>query len=612
MIDNLAAFQRVLRALLRRSSPPRFPDPTPFLRSGSAAHRIAAATLIALTGGEHRIHNLARTELDAGGAHGRFFISQLDRVAAELASASELASLLEDAAGLADMTDTAAAFDAIWAVLFPEGVGLLANWDEAADELRHRRRVELTALNDNPIVDPVRQVLFSSNVLVSPGEEAGPADYWYDHPIPLDAHPESTELAYGLRHLDAAIGFELERNPEWQGPATVALSVSATHRGYEQAGRELVGQVVSAIGPLRNLRVYAFEETRTRQIWNSLCDRRDEQPVFGVAGLYGRHYSFLKAIAALWSVFDPGIRATFKIDLDQVFPQHELVTATGQSALEHLTTDRWGGRGVNQAGDALDLVMIAGGLVNQSDIDQGLFTPDVTPGEPTGAEDAVFYSRLPQALSTVAEIVYAGADPLERVHVTGGTNGILVAGLRRWRLFTPSVFGRAEDQAYIISALGGSSRPAYLHAPGLIMRHDKADLIPDVIASSALSKHVGDLVRTRLFSAYGAEHKALLNPFTGCFISQLPVTVTILRLCLRVLELDSKAADGYMAEAVRRLEAADVLVAELEKVVASERAEWGRFYDALDELEAENRGRPEQVSKRSAAIQRLLADALIG
>jgi hypothetical protein len=562
-----------------------------------------------LAGEERRDADLARRVLGGNCVEARFLATQLEQVAAELANTGDLLPKLESAARVAGVAEAAAAFDSIWAVLFPEGVGLLREWDEAVDELRQRRRVELTALNDNPIVDPVREVLFTSNVLVSPGEEAGPADYWYDHPIPLDAQPESTELAYGLRNLDAAIGVELDRHPEWQGPATVALSVSATHRGYEQVGRELVDGVVGAIGPLQNLQVYAFEENRTRHMWNLLCGKKDKEPVFGVAGLYGRHYSFLKAIAGLWSVVDGRIRATFKIDLDQVFPQEDLVSATGKSALEHLTTNRWGSRGVSAAGEELDLAMIAGGLVNQSDIGRGLFTPDVTPGEPGGGEDAVFYSRLPQALSTVAEILVADSDPLERVHVTGGTNGILVAGLRKWRPFTPTVFGRAEDQAYMVSVLGGFSRPAYLHAPGFIMRHDKADLIPEVIAQGALSKHIGDLVRTRLFSVYGAEHKALLDPFTGCFVSQLPVTVSILRLCLRVLELDPMAADTYLAEAVRRLDAADHLARELPEVVAAERAQWDVFYDALDALEMGLATDSSQAAATADQLRRVIDDA---
>ena len=611
MTNNLSALEEMVYALMRRSVPPSLPDPQKTLAGDGDARRFAAAALVRLAGDGHPAAAQAREVLDADHHVARFLLTQLDRVAGEVEPTTELLPLLEDAARVARIGDAATAFDKVWAILFPEGVGLPEDWDGAVDRLRRRRRVDLTAANASPIVDPVREVLFTSNVLVSPGETAGPADYWYDHPIPLDAGPESTELAYGLRHLDAAIGFELERHPEWQGPATVALSVSATHRGYERAGRELVARVVSEIGPLRNLRVYAFDENQTRDIWYRLCNRRDEAPVFGVAGLYGRHYSFLKAVAALWSVLDNRIQATFKIDLDQVFPQQELVAETGKSALEHLTTDRWGARAVSAAGEDLDLIMIAGGLVNQSDIGRGLFTPDVTPGRPRGGEDTVFYSRLPQALSTVAEIVVADGNPMERVHVTGGTNGVLVEGLRKWRPFTPSVFGRAEDQAYLVSALGGNARPAYLHAPGLIMRHDKADLIPEVIAQSALSKHIGDLVRIRLFSVYGAEHKSLLDPFTGCFVSRLPVTVSILRLCLRALELDPVAADGYLTEAVRRLDAADQLAAELPEVVATERAQWDLFYDALDALEVGLAASQPEAIAAAGELRRLIDEASI-
>ena len=71
--------------------------------------------------------------------------------------------------------------------------------------------------------------------------------------------------------------------------------------------------------------------------------------VFGVDGAYGRHYTFLKAIAALWQVLiDPGVRGTFKIDLDQVFPQDG--PRGRDRPLPHSSISRrplWGGRGVD-------------------------------------------------------------------------------------------------------------------------------------------------------------------------------------------------------------------------------------------------------------------------
>ena len=106
--------------------------------------------------------------------------------------------------------------------------------------------------------------------------------------------------------------------------------------------------------------------------------------------------------------------------------------------------------------------MIAGALVNEADLHRSLFTPDVQfPARPPSPEEHFFFSTLPQALSTEAEMMArydgSGLDGrrkcIERIHVTGGTNGILIDSWRRHRPFTPTFIGRAEDQAYILSAL---------------------------------------------------------------------------------------------------------------------------------------------------------------
>ena len=229
---------------------------------------------------------------------------------------------------------------------------------------------------------------------------------------------------------------------------------------------------------------------------------------------------FLKAVTALWQVLvDPDVRGTFKIDLDQVFPQAELVAETGASAFEHLETPLWGAVGVDPHGRELDLGMIAGALVNERDISRGLFTPDVAyPAGPLALDRSVFFSALPQALSTRAEMMERYDSPerdgrtrcLQRVHVTGGTNGILADALRRHRPFTPSFVGRAEDQAYLLSVLGPSDAPigerpeprlAYAHAAGLIMRHDKEAFAGEAMAAAEAGKLIGDDVRILQFSA---------------------------------------------------------------------------------------------------------------
>ena len=156
---------------------------------------------------------------------------------------------------------------------------------------------------------------------------------------------------------------------------------------------------------------------------------------------------------------------------------------SGSSAFEHFKTDLWGASGFDSKGAPIELGMIAGALVNERDIDKSLFTPDVLfPEKRISFDEYIFLSSLPQALSTEAEMMTRYTDDdldgkkkcIQRVHVTGGTNGILVESLRKYRPFTPSFIGRAEDQSYILSALFRQKEDlAYAHKDGLIMRHDK-------------------------------------------------------------------------------------------------------------------------------------------
>ena len=85
---------------------------------------------------------------------------------------------------------------------------------------------------------------------------------------------------------------------------------------------------------------------------------------------------------------------------------------------------------------------------------------------------------------------------IQRVHVTGGTNGILIDSLRRFRPFTPSFIGRAEDQAYLLSAINKvDTSLAYVHKDGLVMRHDKEAFAREAIESAEIGRIVGDYVR---------------------------------------------------------------------------------------------------------------------
>jgi hypothetical protein len=395
---------------------------------------------------------------------------------------------------------------------------------------------------------------------------------------------------------------------------------------------------------LPNLRIYIFTEDDVRvllrTILKPIADRHFPEAdftaleeVLGVDGEYGRHYSFLKAIAAFWQVFvDSNAKATFKIDLDQVFPQGELKRETGKTALEHFKTPLWGAIARDTKGRQAELGMLAGALVNKNDISKSLFTPDVLfPPTVSGSkEHFIFFSQLPQAQSTLAEMTtrYDGERPdghstaLQRFHVTGGTNGILIESLFRHKPFTPTFVGRAEDQSYIMSVLFGEQPVLrYVHAPGLIMRHDKEAFAGEAIEAAAAGKVIRDYVRILTFTEYARalpwpldDIKKELDPFTGAFISHLPYTVVALRFALKICEMD-RTESAEEAEAFARL-GAERLNAwmdrfppgerQLQKQLEREQQAWQLYYDILVRAKEERQMKSALWNRVNGAVQRLV------
>ena len=520
----------------------------------------------------------------------------------------------------------------------------MADWAEQAAGLRSRRTVTITELNPTPIDDPLSQIIFTSNVLLTLPSSFKSIDesrlsqeikthlrkameepqlYWFDHPIQLCSAPEQNEVVYGLRELDNAIDFEKSLGYiSADSRLTCVLSVSVTHRGLEPiAGKCLTADFTHA-GGFDHLDMYAFTEADARNMVKDILspaadhylntkEAKQLLDVIGVDGEYGRHYSFLKAIAAFWQVLIQSEKtATFKIDLDQVFPQKELLEQTGATAFEHFKTDLWGAYGVDAQGREVDLGMIAGALVNENDIDKSIFTPDVGfPDRPLSPDEYIFFSQLPQALSTEAEMTTRyNTDQLDgktrciqRIHITGGTNGILIDRLFRYRPFTPSFLGRAEDQAYILSVLSQSGpRLAYVHKDGLIMRHDKEAFAQEAIKVAQTGKIVGDYLRTLYFSAYGriisediSSAKDILDPFTGCFISRIPVTVVFLRFALKAASIfasgkDSQGVEFITGGAPRLLEALEFVrddTGRMKQQFKREKKAWHLYYDTLSALQ---------------------------
>jgi hypothetical protein len=531
-----------------------------------------------------------------------------------------------------------------WSVFFPEGESLFEDRQEHIEALRGRRTIAITHLNPAPIREPDREILFSANVLLTipPAAATGaelvlppalkeqlrqvaqePQIYWYDHPIPMGVAPENNEAVYGLKGLDRAIAYEKQQGHiSREARPTCVLSLSVTHAGLQPMAKHYLKDLLAKAGDIANLRIFAFAETEANRVIDDIlmpaarhylgfADESALHEIIGVDGEYGRHYNFLKAIAAFWQVFlDPDIKGTFKIDLDQVFPQAELVRDTGSSALEHFKTALWGARGIDSEGHSVRLDMIAGALVEKEDAVHSVFTPDVKfPTPDIKADEWIFFSPLPQALSTEGEMMTRyreeelnGRDQcLQRIHVTGGTCGILVDSLRRYRPFCPTFVGRAEDQAYLLSVLfkDATGYLRYLHKSGLIMRHDKKVMAQQAIKAARTGKIVGDLIRILLFSEYAKglpwsieEIKGTTDPFTGCFISHIPHVVIFLRLALKGAWLYHENSDREACALVKMgIERLNDLESRLnkeagfiEKQYLRERRGWDVYYDLLEHV----------------------------
>ncbi|MFC1882103.1 hypothetical protein ACFL2S_11480 [Thermodesulfobacteriota bacterium] len=622
------------------------------------ARQLNAAFLILLAGNKHLLFEKARavlhraTHSDKWSPVAQFYLSAKDRIRHELENtAAKDPDLADRIKNLSRILETADQYsnasqitEEIWKLFFPEGVGLASSREESIGRLRQNRAVKITRPNPKPIIDPASQILFSSNVLLTLPPEPPTYDhlpisedlkqqlgrvsreaqlYWYDHPIHIGVQPPHNELLYGLHGLVEALRFERMRGTAAKtADLTCILSASVTHEGLHELARPYIEDEISRADFLNHINVYVFTENDTRRILKDILvpaaeyflqspEPANELEMFGVDGEYGRHYSFLKAMAAFWNVFiDPRIKATFKIDLDQVFPQQILVEQTGASAFEHFMTSLWGAHGTDIRGKPIELGMIAGALVNQSDIDKSLFSADVPfPDRALSPEEHIFFSALPQAISTEAEMMtryrnspHDGVNTcIQRVHVTGGTNGIRIDSLRRHRPFTPSFIGRAEDQAYLLSAINSSGESlAYVHKDGLIMRHDKEAFAREAIASAEIGRTVGDYVRMLYFSGYAGALpvskkalKEILDPFTGCFISKIPQTVVHLRFALKAATLfrDNQTRKGLelvKSGAERISKALEFVRGEssaLRTQYERERHGWNLYYDILDAVE---------------------------
>ena len=547
----------------------------------------------------------------------------------------------------------------------PESGFFSGDRTKGVEELRRRRKIKISRLNSSPVSDPSKEIIFTSNfILTVPVSEEmleksklsdelknqiksimnDRQDYWFDHPVPIGIPEENNELIYGLKNLAETLEYEESKGtcPD-DSRLTVIISVSVTHEKLKNILHRYMKEELGKASDFKNLDIYLFTENDTESLINDVLAPAAEKKgiknsgslkkVFGVDGEYGRHYSFLKAISPLWQLLsDPDKKGTFKIDLDQVFPEKELVNETGKSAFQHFMTPLWGAEGTDWKGRKTELGMIAGSLVNEKDINKSIFEPDVPyPEKDPEGEDRIFFKQYPMALSTEAEMnlrSYNSSGFCQmRYHVTGGTNGILNKALRKHRPFTPTFIGRAEDQGYILSVLFSTGREdllRYLHQPGLKMRHDKEAFISEAIKTAETGTYIGDLVRILAFSSYAGiiegsidSVKEETDPFTGSFISRIPSALVLFKLLMHIngeLDKDKSEPEKYayveklVSSAAHRLTAAFNLFKNSEKLkpeFEKEKEGWNLFYDILDFIESENAAESdfaEQIKKAAEKI----------
>jgi len=361
------------------------------------ARNLNAAFLIVLSGPAHSLFEEAGEYLEILKADKRwreiatFYAEGVRRITREVSEACLADKAYQDAFDEAALWSTRSgtswgddAREKVWQLFFPEGVSCLGDYEERISELRKKRRVRITRLNRKPVNEPARQILFMSNLLITVPDDGEDIDllpygagilgglkliaqekqkYWFDHPIQIGVKNEQNEAIYGLRGLDNAMAFEKARGVvRPNDKATCLLSVSVTHDGLHSVVKDYLGEVYAGTDPFSHLNIHLFSEIDTKRILDhiilpgvekyfGISDGDPIRRVFGVDGEYGRHYSFLKAISAFWQVLvDPGVKGSFKLDLDQVFDEEVLVEETGQSALEHFTTPLWGAEGTRLRG----------------------------------------------------------------------------------------------------------------------------------------------------------------------------------------------------------------------------------------------------------------------
>ncbi|MCK5198631.1 MAG: hypothetical protein KAR21_09785, partial [Spirochaetales bacterium] len=122
----------------------------------------------------------------------------------------------------------------------------------------------------------------------------------------------------------------------------------------------------------------------------------------------------------------------------------------------------------------------------------------------------------------------------------------------------------------------------------------------EAMKAASAGNMIGDFIRTLYFSRYTeiltgdiSEIKKTIDPFTGCFVSKIPITTVFLRFCMKAADLfeagEEQTASDFMLKSFERLEAAVEFAYgkedDLQKEYNRDKEGWNLFYNILDGIE---------------------------
>jgi len=425
----------------------------------------------------------------------------------------------------------------------------------------------------------------AGQVLTGPGRKL--ADY--DHPVHLFEEDEKHELIQCLRELEKDIAFEKEKEVlprEYSFP--VLLSVSVTHVNLDGPCGTWILEKLRSLR-LSHISVFVLTEEVVKTIKNVLID--NTLTVYSVFGKYGVHFNALKYTQLLMEKAY-GIRAGFKLDTDEGIRSKDLFAATGRTWLTTLCHTLWGGKALDWRGREVELVFNLGEYINSKDIDalgysKAMREPDVKASPCAGNTNLFFNKGAAHAKATALYNHFnLLEDHISHTVVKGGGYGITNEGLRKFRPFTFSLVGRAEDQQFYFSGLSKGARGIF--HPDLRIAHYKGAVASSEKKTEA-SRFLGDMYRLILFQYLAGLTgvKEDIDPMPGVFAGELGRAQAIYHLLYKAsyyyssdrTELGDELLKGWteLNDLIEHIKSGEIL-----ELLRGEQRQWEEFVKAED------------------------------